>query len=91
RLAGEPDALLTVRIAQRHQLLQVTWRLDGSPPSALPRSGTAQTRLVGDTALVGMPGPGGEVRMLLRLRAGRIESELGTAAGGRHPALLQAV
>jgi len=91
RLAGEPDALLTVRIAQRYQALQLSWRFDGSPPSALPRSGTVQARATGEVAQLVMPGPAGPVRMQLRLRAGRLEAELVTAAGIRHPALLQAV
>lgn len=91
RLAGEPDALLTVRIAQRYQELQVTWRLDGSPPDAMPRTGVAQARMLGDGAIVAMPGARGPVRMALRLRAGRIEAELASPGGGRHLAVLQAV
>lgn len=91
RLAGESDVLLTVRITQRHQALQLSWRFDGSPPWALPLSGSAQARVTGDSALMPMPGPAGPVRMLLRLRSGRLEAELATAAGARHPALLQAV
>jgi SAM-dependent methyltransferase len=91
RLAGEPDALLTVRIAQRYQELQVSWRLDGSPPDALPRTGVAQARMLGDATSVAMPGPRGPVRMALRLRAGRIEAELAGPGGQRHIAVLQAV
>jgi SAM-dependent methyltransferase len=92
RLAGEPDALLTLRIAQRYQQLQIAWRFDGAPPATLPRAGRAQASMTGEQTRFEMPGPAGPVQAGLRLgTGGRLTAVLLSPDRRQHDAMLQAV